>query len=136
VPRDFDLSCNQGWIHIPVKEENEREIMRKQLCQLKRNGLSYLRSSAQKITAYSRYTTERSERGIKRLKQGLVMRRYAVAQDTSRPHLHSGISPHSFLLLRNDEIINANIKTNLSVFYQLIYVNSDADQTEGQASHQ
>lgn len=35
VLRDFDLSSNQGWICIPLKEENEQEIVCKQLCQLK-----------------------------------------------------------------------------------------------------
>lgn len=62
VLRDFDLNCNQGQRRIPLKEGNQREIMCKQLCQLKQSRLSYPRHSAHRTTVCARHTTQIPDR--------------------------------------------------------------------------
>lgn len=94
--------------------------MCKQLCQLKWNGLSYLCSSAQRTTTYSRYTTERFETVIQssetRLSDGEI--------GCGSGHIETSAAfgyflfPH-FLKKKNKHgIINVNTKLGSSYFYQ------------------
>lgn len=106
--------------------------MCKQLRQLKRNGLSYLCSSAQRITTYSRYTTERSERAIQssetRLSDGEIgcgsghIEISAAFGYVPFPHLKKPKQTGNY---------KCKYKSRLKLFLPGPYKNSDADQTEG-----